>query len=250
MRQTGLEKDQAIIYETLVKSGPQTASKISQKTHYKRGHVYFHLEELITNGLVERIEEPKKVAVFAPLHPVKLKSISENIIRQAQDSYSALKEVLPSIVSDFNLVSKKPGVIYFEGVEGIRKVLWDSLSAKEEIYSYDDPQAIDKYIFQLSKEYRKIRIAKKMHKKFLNSYSDLLRERYLKYPPEITDYTHVRFMDEKLDLQKTLMQIYDDKVSYISLEEKESKGVIIHDHTIYHFHRSLFECNWRQAREL
>ena len=41
------------------------------------------------------------------------------------------------------------------------------------------------------------------------------------------------------------MQIYDNKISYLTLSDKEMIGVIIEDKYIYKMHKDLFEYMWK-----
>ncbi|HEY4520930.1 MAG TPA: hypothetical protein VJL57_00845 [Candidatus Paceibacterota bacterium] len=78
------------------------------------------MDELISLGLVEKHEAPRSVARFAAAHPLKLKEIAENRFEQAQNAKMAVDGTLSKLISDFNLQSGKPGVRFFEGVEGVR----------------------------------------------------------------------------------------------------------------------------------
>ena len=122
LEQIGLSPNQAAIYEILIKNGPLSAGKIAQKSPLKRGLVYKILEELAAMNIVEKLEEPKKVAVFRANHPLKLKDLAENKEQKARDSIKILESLLPSLTSDFNLISGRPGVKFYEGKEGIIKI--------------------------------------------------------------------------------------------------------------------------------
>ena len=41
---------------------------------------------------------------------------------------------LPALISDYNLVSGKPGIRFFEGVEGLKKIYEDVLQNGENFY--------------------------------------------------------------------------------------------------------------------
>lgn len=45
------------------------------------------------------------------------------------------------------------------------------------------------------------------------------------------------------------MQIYDNKISYITLEPKRMMGVIVEDRHLYEMHLYFFEYIWRHAAE-
>ncbi len=122
LSQAGLSADQALIYEMLIKNGPLPAGKIHQKTPFKRGLVYKLLEQLEGLGVVTKKTEPGKVAIFEPAHPLKLKELAEKKEDEAKRAQTALQGVLDSMTSDFNMISGKPGVKVYEGLNGIQKV--------------------------------------------------------------------------------------------------------------------------------
>lgn len=132
--QVGLTKDQATIYETLVKNGPSPASKIARKTPLSRPLVYKILGELMEMELVDKKEEEGKVSVFAPAHPLKLKDFVEKKIEHANNAKTALEGVIGKLSSDFNLISGRPGVRFLDGLEGMRKIYDDILQTGEDFY--------------------------------------------------------------------------------------------------------------------
>src|SRR3989304_10490683 len=125
--QAGLTENQAFIYEILVKNGPMSAGAVCKKTPLKRGLVYKILDELTEIGLVEKREKPREVAIFSPAHPLKIKALAKEREEKAKAAQAALEGVLPKIISDFNLSISKPGVQFFEGLDGIKQVLEDTL---------------------------------------------------------------------------------------------------------------------------
>jgi HTH-type transcriptional regulator, sugar sensing transcriptional regulator len=132
--QAGLSKDQSIVYETLVKVGPSPASRVARKTPLSRPLVYKVLGELIDIGLVEKKDVKGKVAEFIPAHPLKLKELSEKNIEQALNAKTALAGVFDKILSDFNLMSGRPGVRFLDGIDGMQKVYDDILDTGEDFY--------------------------------------------------------------------------------------------------------------------
>lgn len=129
----GLTKEQAAIYETLIVNGSMKAGQISKKTDIKRGLVYFVLDQLVELGLVEKSDETKVVS-FRAVHPVKLQELAEEREQDAKNAQIALTRALPEIISRFNLISGLPGVQFFEGLEGFKKIYDDKLKVGETIY--------------------------------------------------------------------------------------------------------------------
>ena len=247
-----LGSSEAIIYEYLLKNGESPAGEIIKKTPLKRGLVYKILDNLIEKGLViEKKSIPSKkqgrnkISHFLPNHPEKLREFIENEKKRLNRAKNTLEASMPAIISDFNLISGKPGVRFFEGLEGIKKILDDSLSAKETIYSFADLEAVVKFINKINQDYVAKRDALQIKKKVIFIDSLFVRN-YLK--DYHRDTTFMKFIDHKLYPFSSVMQIYDGKISYITLSAKSKIGVLIEDKNIYQMHKSLFEFAWSNAQ--
>ena len=247
LKQAGLNRDQAAVYEALVKMGPSPASDIALSAGIGRPLAYKVLDGLISFGLVEENKEPKKVARFAPAHPLKLKEVVEKRLDQAKGAQTALEGVLGKLTSDFNLQSGKPGVRFFEGIDGIREVAWDTLTTKGELRMYADVEAIRKFIPELNAEYIKERTKRGIKKRTLVLDTDGSREYLRGGPPDLTDTRLIKTDESPF---QTDMHIYDGKVSYITLSEEHLVGIIIADPHIYATHKYLFDFMWEKAESL
>jgi sugar-specific transcriptional regulator TrmB len=244
LTQAGLALDQATIYELLIQNGAMPAGKISQKTPLKRGLVYKVLDELIAMGLVLKKEVPGKVALFEPAHPLKLKELAEKKEEQAKNAQNVLNGVLGALTSSYNLVSGKPGVLFYEGLDGVSKVLDDSLESKTEILSYVDIEAIVKNIDSINKAYATKRERLQIKKRGIILDSPFAREYLSNYYTAVTDSKLITYDAPPF---QSVMQIYDNKISYITLVPGKMMGVIIEDMFIYNMHKYLFEFLWSVA---
>ncbi len=244
--QIGLSKEQASVYEALIQGGLIPARSITHKTGIKRGMVYKVLEQLIEMGLVEKKENIAKIAMFFPLHPNGLRKILEKRDQEIKAVETSLNSVINKISSDYNLISGKPNVQFFEGLEGMKKVLDDSLSTQTEIYSYADIESIQKYIPDINTEYVKKRDKFNIKKKAILLDTPFARNFLKDYFKNVTDIKLIKTLAVPF---QTVMQIYDNKVSYITLSEKEMIGIIIEDKRIYNMHKDLFEYTWETTPE-
>jgi sugar-specific transcriptional regulator TrmB len=242
---TGLTKDQAKIYEVLLKSGVMPASKASLEAGLKRGLGYKVIEQLVLLGLVEKID--KKVALFAPCHPSKLKEFIQKKGDEIRNIEASLSGSIGSMVSDYNLNSGKPNIQFFEGEEGIRKVLEDSLYSKEEILSYADITSVQKYLPKVNEWYVAQREKKGVLKKVIMPDLPESRSMLSSYH---TTITKSRLINLDALPFKSVMQIYDGKVSYVTLSEDQMIGVIIEDQAIYEMQKALFNFTWTKAESI
>lgn len=241
--QLGLTYTQAAVYEVLLKNGTLPAGKIAKKTDFKRGLVYKILDDLVKAGLVQKEEEKGKVAIFEVRHPMELRDFAEKKQQKARDAKLALEGVLPAIISEFNLASQKPGILFYEGIDGVEKVINDTLSSKTMIYTYGDMEEINRYIKKINADYAKKRDRLKIDKKVLLVDSEYTQKFLKSYQKTNLD---IRFVKNAPHFA-TLMQIYDNKVSYVTLAEDKMMGVIIQNPSIYFMHKALFENMWENA---
>ncbi len=241
----GLSQNEAIVYEYLIKNGETTAGEIIKKTPLKRGVVYNALKSLIKKELVEQ-KTRAKIAYFSPNHPSKLREFVEAEEDRLQKAERNLVANLPRLVSDFNLALNKPGVKFFEGLKGIKQVTFDTLNASE-IYTYADAEAIVKHMDKINKEYVKKRDKLGIKKKIILVDTPFNRQYLKDYYPQTTD---VRFIDHRLYPFSSVIQIYDNKVSYITLTTANKIGIIIEDPNIYQTNRSIFEFVWAKAKTI
>jgi sugar-specific transcriptional regulator TrmB len=250
--QLGLSINESIVYEYLLKNGESPAGAIIKKTPLKRGVIYNCLEDLTKKDLIteQRIAKTKgggKISYFSPNHPQKLEEYVESEKARLEKVQKTLDLSLPAILSDFNLVSGKPGVKFYEGLDGVKKVTEVSLTAKSTIYSYADIEAIEKYVSKINHDYVQKREKLGIKKMGIVIDSPFTRKYLKDYHREITD---TRFIDYKLFPFNTVMQIYDDKISYVTLSEKNKIGILIEDKNICQMHKSLFEFTWQHAKPL
>lgn len=243
-RQIGLTPNEALIYDFLLKKGTLSAGEIIKNTPLKRGVVYNTLKDLIKKELVLS-ENRQKVAFFAPNHPQKLLEIAENQENELQKAEKNLHANLPTLTSAFSLVSNQPGVRFFEGENGLKKALEDTLSAQETICTFVDVEAVVKYIDKINQDYVKKREKLNKQKKMICVDSPFNRNYLKDYHIDVTD---TRFVDYLQYPFSSVMQIYDNKVAFVSLSANSIFSVLISDKNIYQMNRMLFNFFWSHSK--
>jgi len=247
LQQSGLTENEAIIYEILLQEGELKAGQIAQKTPLKRGLTYKTLQELEEKGLVERNEPPGKVAKFNAYHPAKLRDLANLKEKEVVSAKESIDQLLPQLSSAYNLAAGKPGVRFFEGLDGIKKVWWDSLTDTTEILTYGDLEFLAKHFATLNQEYLKQRKKRGIKKRALTNDSKFNRDFLKTYDDELTE---TKLLSKTpLDFSSVIVQIYNNKVSYTTLSQKTMIGVIIEDRLIYQMQKNLFEYQWHLLKE-
>lgn len=244
LSKAGLTPDQAKVYEALLKKGVLPAGRISKESGLKRGLTYKILGELEASGMVHKQQADNGVLSFEASHPLRLRELAEAREREAKIAQSALEGVMGNLISDFNLISGKPGVLVYEGADAINKITSDSLETKDIIRSYVDNEAVNRYLPKVNEAYVRERDQKGIHKKMITIDTPYIWERAKSFNPELTE---VRVVPGTHPFT-TVMQIYDDKVSYLTLEKDKMIGIIIQDARVAGMHRTLFEHEWEKAK--
>ena len=244
--EAGLSEEQSAIYATLLDKGPLKAASISSWNGIKKGLVYKVLEQLETMGLVSKKGGEGSVAVFSPNSPDRLREIME----QKEKSFSLSKEIILSSVgnlsSKFNLLSGKPNVQFFEGKEGVARVVRDSLNSKTEILTFADNEAMNKYYPELNKENIEARKKSNIKKRLISIDTPYIRELAKN---DILGITERRVINST-EKFAVAVQIYDNKVTYITLDPDRAIGVIVEDKAIYEMQKIIFETLWINAKQL
>lgn len=242
----GLSRDQALVYEYLLKQGMLPASKIAVgvKT-IERTLVYKVLDRLTELGLVLKKDQPGKVAVFEVAHPMKLSELVENQIQKAERAKQAMEFISPTLLSDFNLNVGKPGVEFYEGLDGGIRALKDSLKARGDICSYIDNAAIYKHFSSINEDFVGHRQRLKVKHRILSL--DSPEERKYLSKESGGALTEVRLLPFAAALP-SLLRIYDDTICIQTLDPDNIMSILIHDGKIAALQRMLFEMLWVQAK--
>ncbi len=244
LKNIGLTTVQSEIIDYLLNVDKEKASIIAKKINRPRGVVYNSLDELLELKLINKKDASNQVSTFSLEHPGKLNKLFEQYESELKQKKNAFESVLPNMISSYNLSHNKPGVRFYEGVEGIKKVIWDTLTSKTDIYTFADLEKIDEFIKDINTAYAKKRDKLSVMKKIIFPDSDYTHQ---KLPDYQTTNLNIKFIEDISNFS-TIVEIYDNKVSFITLSNTKMIGIIIQDHNIYQIHKDLFENIWKNAK--
>lgn len=240
LQAAGLTPGEAQIYELLLNMGPSPAQIILKKTELKRGNVYNILDSLAKKGLVT-LDEAGKKTVFKPVSPNALNDLMAKQEESTRQGKRQIEDVFENLRSLYALTQEKPVIRYFEGLEGIKAVTYDTLRAKGLILSYIDSESVEALKGWNDSDYVKKRRDLGIKKRIIDRNSQVARDYYRAHTDSLTE---VRLASSQVAGFKTAMQVYNDSVSYVTLEQGKMIGVIIDDARIAALHRSMFESLW------
>jgi sugar-specific transcriptional regulator TrmB len=246
LNQVGLSPKEAQVYEALLKVGEAIPQALASETGLNRVTTYAVLDTLSEKKIVSKIKKGGKIT-YRIEHPAKLEEILSQKEETLFQNKKSLEQILPKLVSDYNLNVYKPIVKYYEGLEGVKLVINDSLKSKTPIYSYVDVENVARYFEKENRKYVNKRKELGLKKKIIALDSPFTKRYLKKLPGEITD---TRLINYELYPFHTVMQIYDNKISYLTLSKKHMVGMIIEDPYIFAMHKSLFEFTWQKAQKV
>lgn len=230
----GFSEKEAKLYLACLELGAGTVVEISRKSDITRGSAYDVLEEMLDKGYVSKLHKDRHM-IFSPVDPEVLKKRFEERIRN-------FEMALPELKGLFNKQSR-PKVRYFEGLEGIKRVYEDTLTATTEILNYANSREIRIHWPTYDNDYVKQRVKKQI---------------FLKGIAPDDDYGLKVKKDDRHCLRETRLltskdfsftneiNIYDNKVAITSYQN-ELIGIIIESQEIADTQRDIFKMAWAFA---
>lgn len=248
LKNIGLSNEQIAVYQALMEFGKLPASTIAAKAGVSRVITYKILDQLENMGIVQKLETPKSVAVFFPADPENLINLVEKKKQELINLETNCATAVSLLKPQFNLLRDKPGIRFYEGLEGVKKVLDDSLFSESEIYTYVNVDMVLEHFSAVNDAYVATREKRGISKKILAADTPTAR----KYEKEHEDALTDMYIVGKENVPfAAVMNIYDNKISYITVGSSSDNliGVIVEDARIADMHRYFFESLYRYAQQ-
>lgn len=124
--QLGLAKNEALIYETLLKEGESSVSHIAAKSKVNRRNVYDSLNRLVDRGLVYEIvaKNENRYQAVAPSKLMEIISEKERV----------LSNVMPELEAMYNTNTHEQEIYSYRGEEGWKNYMIDMLRIANEAH--------------------------------------------------------------------------------------------------------------------
>ncbi len=248
LQKFGLTKTQSAVLDCLFEHGETKASDVAKIANHPRGVAYKALEELLALDLVEKIEKEKEVAKWRATHPRNLEKILENKEAELNQDKKTFEDTLPSLISSYNITLNKPGVKFYEGEEGMQKILDDTLTSKTEILLFINTNAMqtEEKFKAINDEYKRKRKYKGLKKRILRA-GKKLEMTFGTSDDKYDAITEIRYLNDLIDPFKSNIQIYDGKISYQIFDKGNAISILIEDKNIYGMNHAWFEALWKMA---
>lgn len=232
----GLNQKEAKVYLGLLELGESKVHEIAHKVRIARPSVYDILEKLITKGWAGAYDK-HKIRHYVAFDPETIK------IRLAAKQ-KTFETLLPELKSVYNTLKAKPKISYYEGIEGIKLVLEDTIVTPDkhlrgilsmvDLYQIPGKKFMDDYVQRRIKTGYALRVIRSKPKDVGETWpTDPAALRTLHYAP-----TNMIFA--------MTMYIYHNKIGIIS-SSKENFGMIIESLELNRNLGNLFEALWQMS---
>ncbi len=237
----GLTETEGKAYITLLELGGGYVSAIARKAKLPRVNCYHTLENLIKKGLASYITKDN-VRYYSPEPPQKIANMLEEKALYA-------RKILPELLSITNTLALKPKIKYFEGMDGLKNILEDTLTAKKELLGYSNLKSVSDLIGDYISQYAEKKMKKQLKTRIICPSSKEAFQYTKKYypanfPPELIEILYVNPKEFWFEHEIT---IYDNKVAVISLNPEELIGMIFESPVYARSQRAIFNLAWLGA---
>jgi len=233
----GLTKNEAQIYETLVKGGEMAVGAIAEDSKIHRRNVYDAIKRLIEKGLVFEILGSKDNH-YQAVDPNKLTDI-------LGEKQQALQKVIPVLERLYKSVPHQDEVFIYKGLEGWKNYMRDILRLKQDVFTiggsgqWADPK-IRVFLEQFEKESKKKDI--KFHTLFDHTVKQSHAEHLKRFPGK-----EYRFLPKEFSTEAGI-DIFGDHVVIVTVGEgatiDDSSLTVIVNQKIADAFRTWFKLMW------
>ncbi|MBP7807515.1 hypothetical protein KA047_03400 [Candidatus Saccharibacteria bacterium] len=139
-KQLGLNEKEAQFYLVLLEHEALTTAELAKATEESRTNAYMIIEKLQAMRLVENDSSPVKR--FNAVNPVRLQRILADRQEDLKALNAQLRSILPGLNSKYQLAHHKPGVVYRQGLEGLKESFDDMTRTGKEVLVFDSDVSV------------------------------------------------------------------------------------------------------------
>ncbi|MES2225459.1 MAG: helix-turn-helix domain-containing protein [Patescibacteria group bacterium] len=237
----GLSKREVGVYLAILKLGRGTVTQISRKAGINRTTGYDILAALAQKDLVRLSgKEPKEE--YAAESPDKLIALLDSRLSETEQQLRTAKAFLPQLRA-MHTVQDRPQVRFYEGIEGLKEVYEDTLTATEPIVAYAAYEDMHATLGNYFPRYYERRAEKGISIRGIVPETTASLERASHNKDEKRDIAIIP--KEEFDITPDI-EIYDNKIMIASWRDK--LGIIIESAEIAHAMKKVFELAWKEAK--
>ncbi|PIR96647.1 MAG: hypothetical protein COT91_05285 [Candidatus Doudnabacteria bacterium CG10_big_fil_rev_8_21_14_0_10_41_10] len=249
LRKLGLSENQSLIYLTLIKLGPITASRLSEDIKMKRSTTYLILDQLMGLGLVFSNRKGKKT-FFASEKPDRLEKLTKRMRREVISAELVLEKMIPALK---DIASTGSGgeskITHLEGINAVKNILLDIASSKASWYVFG---SATKLLKKLSlKDLREALEEGEVNKHkasspkiyFITDKDILDLKEFQKHLPERRE---IKIVPGEIGVSSAMI-LYDQKIAMFSFE-KNPFVTVIEGKELHEMVKLMYMMVWRSIK--
>ncbi|KKU80593.1 MAG: Transcriptional regulator, TrmB [Candidatus Peregrinibacteria bacterium GW2011_GWA2_47_7] len=244
-KQFGCNQREAEIYIHSLKNGPSTVQEIAHRLKCNRITVHSAIEQLIKKGLFYETRKGKRrlLAAGKPDSLNHLLQQKENELKLVKTNLDYVTELLSSVQSPD---SSRPVVKFYEGTDGFKKMLEETLDAKSGVLVFTYVDLFSKLVGQdYLENYFKRRSAKNIYTKLIFPpchFANRVHDKAKEYKIE------VRLLPEGLEWKAGIFS-WNNWIAIKSFTEGKITCTLIENVDIAYFYQNvIFPLCWEQAK--
>ncbi len=238
LKSVGLTDKEASIYISLLELGPQAASVIARKVKLPRSSTFFQLDSLAEKGFVKK-DIKASVQYFSAISPEDLKNVLKRNQQRVANQLEALEGLIPELNNLRSAFLPESKVSYFEGVEGICKMIDLQIETEEPMYFISAHRLHPEIRRYIREHFAPGRKGKKHKSQLIIANHEDARDYVEKYEKDVSEW--VGFVEaDKAGFESTIV-IYGDVIHLISTQEQDLVGIMIENTYLAKTMKSVFD---------
>jgi HTH-type transcriptional regulator, sugar sensing transcriptional regulator len=237
----GFSPSEAKTYLSLLEQGELSVGEISTRAELSRAGTHEALNAILSRGLVEVRREGRNT-YYKSAHPNVLFGMLEEKKREEERKQNEMTDTIRGLIGMFQVSESKPGVRFFEGVEGLQALYLETLKENTNIDAILSPTTPPETLKHwLNDVYTKKRVELDIPARVI--VSTRVTDEYIQN--STTALRDVRIVPEdQYPIQIEINIFGNNRVAFISYSTKELFGVLIDSPAISVSMKSFFALAW------
>jgi sugar-specific transcriptional regulator TrmB len=231
----GLHKTESAVYLYILENGLSSPPQIAKGAGLQRTNCYHILLSLKEKGLIEIQEKGKRQAYLA--------SDPEALVRALDKKREAATNLLPDLRALYTTQKNKPKIRFYEGLDQVKEIYWQSLQSKE-IFAIGstkqltdlDESFLQKYFFEIKKREIFFHDLLSESSKFVTDSAAI---------PIIKGMYEYKYLPKKYQDPPTDILIWDNHLALINLHEPIF-GTILTNSMLADTVKMIFKILWEK----
>ena len=239
LKNLGLSEAESKIYIAALELGKSLPKHLAEKANIKRPTLYEFLPKMMEQGLLSETMVGKRRYFLA--------GDPQILLEKKQVEIDQLEKLIPELRILLLASTTKPKIIFYQGIEGVKKIYLDNLREKKPTLNFIGLENINPEIDKYAQHYyipRRIKYGITID----IIISGIIRSPFMHLKTDPYALRKVKTVDAKKFPIPLDAYIYGDNISFsLWREDSEPIGVIIRSKEIATTMRSLFNFIWEKA---